>query len=285
MELTNKISKVYIVGGLLFGDEGKGTTVEYLANETKAKLVVRFGGGSQAAHHIVLQNGIWHCFSQFGAGSFLPGCRTLLGKYMFISPHTMKNEEKVLLDKGQIDILNRLHIDNDCFIITPYHKLLNRICEILKGGKMHGSTGQGVGATSDDAYRAYPDHFPLGDIFLNKTKNNQVNTCLQIKDLADKTLLFSKLNKLVLEKIKEVKSLIKKFDTGNESEIFDKHYYNIVQSDKDKLIEDKKKILDECNNLLVSSMKEYTTKALQEFYLKFAEQYKQTFVNGLDISN
>jgi adenylosuccinate synthase len=43
--MERSISRVYIVGGLLFGDEGKGTTVEYLVRQNNSKLVVRFGGG------------------------------------------------------------------------------------------------------------------------------------------------------------------------------------------------------------------------------------------------
>ena len=48
-----EISNVFMVGGLFFGDEGKGTTVEYLARKYNSKLVVRYNGGPQAMHHIV----------------------------------------------------------------------------------------------------------------------------------------------------------------------------------------------------------------------------------------
>ena len=42
----SKLPTVFIVGGLLFGDEGKGTIVEYISNISQTKLVVRFNGGS-----------------------------------------------------------------------------------------------------------------------------------------------------------------------------------------------------------------------------------------------
>ena len=42
---SSKVPTVYIVGGLYFGDEGKGTTVEYLVRKYNSKLVVRYGGG------------------------------------------------------------------------------------------------------------------------------------------------------------------------------------------------------------------------------------------------
>ena len=65
---SNSPTRVYAVAGLVYGDEGKGTTVDFLCRHHKAQLVVRFGSGPQAAHHVVLPGGKWHCFSQFGAG-------------------------------------------------------------------------------------------------------------------------------------------------------------------------------------------------------------------------
>jgi hypothetical protein len=60
----------YIVTGLGFGDEGKGLVTDYLARQHKASGVVRFNGGAQAAHNVVLPNGLHHTFSQFGSGHF-----------------------------------------------------------------------------------------------------------------------------------------------------------------------------------------------------------------------
>ena len=56
------------VMGLGFGDEGKGTVVDFLTYTYNAD-VVRFNGGPQAAHHVVCpRDGYWHCFSQIGSG-------------------------------------------------------------------------------------------------------------------------------------------------------------------------------------------------------------------------
>lgn len=103
MENKTQSPRVYIVGGLLFGDEGKGTTVEYLVHKYGANLVVRYNGGPQAMHHIVkaADPTVWHCCAQFGAGSLInPKCKTLLSKYMLISPHTLLVEADFLADKG-----------------------------------------------------------------------------------------------------------------------------------------------------------------------------------------
>ena len=67
-----QIPIAYIVGGLHFGDEGKGTTVESIVHKKSATLVVRYNGGPQAMHHVVLPSKHVHCFSQFGSGSFFP---------------------------------------------------------------------------------------------------------------------------------------------------------------------------------------------------------------------
>ena len=53
-------SHVFVVVGVGFGDEGKGSIVDYLCRKENASLVVRFNGGPQAAHHIVLPDGQWY---------------------------------------------------------------------------------------------------------------------------------------------------------------------------------------------------------------------------------
>jgi len=60
--------RAYAIAGLGYGDEGKGTTVDYLAKKIGAKVVARYNGGPQAAHHVVRDEAV-HCFSQFGSGS------------------------------------------------------------------------------------------------------------------------------------------------------------------------------------------------------------------------
>ena len=130
--------KVFIVGGLLFGDEGKGTTVESLTQKFDVRLVIRYNGGPQAMHHVVFQDKTFHCFSQFGSGSFFPSCNTLLTPFMVISPHTLLVELEYLRRKGVLDIEEKLFIDKECVIVTPMHKLINRLLETLrkKGGSM-----------------------------------------------------------------------------------------------------------------------------------------------------
>ena len=82
------MKRAVIVQGLGFGDEGKGATVDFLTRELRADLVVRYCGGSQAGHNVVLPDGRRHAFAQFGAGT-LAGAATYLGEQMVINPPAM----------------------------------------------------------------------------------------------------------------------------------------------------------------------------------------------------
>lgn len=140
------MKRAYIAIGLGFGDEGKGTMVDWLTREYSADLVVRFNGAGQAAHNVVTANGTHHCFSHFGSGS-LAGARTHLSQYMFIEPMALANEAAVLSPKLGHDAMDLISIDPRCVIITPYHKILNHARE---QAHHHGSVGIGFGEAVAD---------------------------------------------------------------------------------------------------------------------------------------
>lgn len=106
--------------------------------------VVRFNGGPQAAHNVVLPDGRHHTFASFGSGTFVPGVRTHLSKHVLVNPISVFAEEAHLAGLGVVDALDRLTIHADCKIITPYHKALNRARENARADR-HGSCGHGVG--------------------------------------------------------------------------------------------------------------------------------------------
>lgn len=128
-----------IVLGVGFGDEGKGSIVDFLS--TDADLVIRFNGGCQAAHNVIY-DGFHHTFSQFGSGS-LRGVPTLLDHNVIIDPNTIISEANHLALKVT-DPCRRLYIDDNCLITTVYHRRLNRIEDNLT---LHGSCGVGIGPT------------------------------------------------------------------------------------------------------------------------------------------
>lgn len=141
------IPEAHLVAGLAYGDEGKGSIVDALVRKHNASLVVRYNGGAQAAHNVVMPDGRHHTFAQFGAGSFVPSVRTHLSKYMLVNPLNMMCEEEHLREVGITDIWSRTTVAAKSLIITPYQKALNRIQEMSRGDKKHGSCGQGVGVT------------------------------------------------------------------------------------------------------------------------------------------
>lgn len=141
--------KAILVAGLAYGDEGKGATVDFLCRRLPVDLVVRYNGGSQAAHNVVTPHGQHHTFSQFGSGSFTGDhVRTHLSRFMLVDPLTMMNEAEALCAKG-VRPWRSLTVDPRCVIITPYHKLLNREREKARGDARHGSCGMGVGVARE----------------------------------------------------------------------------------------------------------------------------------------
>jgi len=143
------MKKASIVVGLGFGDECKGSTVDFLASRNTTKAVVRFNGGSQAAHNVHVGDK-HHTFSQFGSASLIPGVKTFLSPYMYVNPMALLNEGFHLQELGQYDIFTRMSIHKDCVVITPYHRAMNRILEINRGTDKHGSCGVGFGVAVDN---------------------------------------------------------------------------------------------------------------------------------------
>jgi len=141
---------LYSVIGLAFGDEGKGRTVAALTEKINPTAIVRFSGGSQAAHRVV-KNGKSHIFAQFGSGSAVSDIvETWLSSQMVIDPLNLLAEAEVHEKNGLGNLIDRLHIDPECPIITLYNVMLNRAKEISRGDKRFSTTGLGTGETIDD---------------------------------------------------------------------------------------------------------------------------------------
>lgn len=144
------MSKVYVVVGLGFGDEGKGAITGFLTKKYNSTLTVRFNGGAQAAHAVVLEDGRHHIFSQFGSGTFVPGCRTHLSRHMLVNPIAMQAEARHLIGLGVHDVWSRVTVEASALVTTPWHVALNRLREMSRGKNRHGSCGMGIGETVED---------------------------------------------------------------------------------------------------------------------------------------
>lgn len=157
------MADVTIVTDLGYGDAGKGSVVDWLCREQSATLVVRYNGGSQAAHNVVTPDGVHHCFSQFGSGT-LAGTRTYLSEYMLVAPEKVLYEAEQLLQKNVLDPLSLMFVHERAPVTTPFHRAANRIREILRGGNLHGSCGHGIGETQADVERYGHEMLYVGDL-------------------------------------------------------------------------------------------------------------------------
>jgi adenylosuccinate synthase len=156
-------ARVQVVLGLGFGDEGKGSIVDWLARQADSPpLVVRWNGGPQAQHHVVTDDGRSHCFAQLGAGSFVAGARTHLGPDMAVDPYALCAEAEALAARGIPDPLTSVTIDPRAVLVTPWHAIVNQVREILRGRDRHGSTGRGVGEAKLGAVRVVAGQIGAG---------------------------------------------------------------------------------------------------------------------------
>lgn len=149
------MARVIICNGAGFGDEGKGSVVDFLTRKHGAHCVIRYNGGAQAAHNVVDPDGRHHTFAQFGAGTFA-GARTHLSRFMLVNPIFMLSEGKHLVSLGVSDAFQRVTVDGDALVTTPFHVALNRVRELCRdallnarrtGEGRHGSCGMGIGET------------------------------------------------------------------------------------------------------------------------------------------
>ena len=138
----------HAVIGAGFGDEGKGKVVSYLCSYLQNPLVIRFCGGHQAGHHVVINDKLSHVFANFGSGT-LQGFDTYWSPYCTIDPVGILNELVILKKKG---INPTLYTDGRCLVTTPFDKEENKTKD---NGNKHGSCGVGFGQTlqrEEDGY-------------------------------------------------------------------------------------------------------------------------------------
>ncbi len=159
------MNHVILTVDLGFGDAGKGSIVDYLARTEGAHTVVRYNGGPQAAHRVVTAEAIprEHVFSQFGSGT-LAGATTHLSRFMLIEPLAMLAEADHLRELGITAPFDRTTIDEHALVITPFQRAINRLRELARGDKRHGSCGMGIGETMADAQAFKARMLRAGDL-------------------------------------------------------------------------------------------------------------------------
>jgi adenylosuccinate synthase len=208
-----------LILGVGFGDSGKGITTDYLCSQKKggSSIVVRFSGGQQAGHNVVIGD-ISHVHSSFGSGT-LRGVPSYFSEHCTISPINMMIEQEVLSDKG---IEPKLYIHPLAMITTPADIAYNRIMDKKNG---HGTCGLGVGATMDrnlnTGYKLYAIDL-LHPEFLNiKLNNIYAYYRNKLNGNAEYTKIYNNQVKFFDEALKTLRFNIQPYDLLN-------HHTNII---------------------------------------------------------
>jgi adenylosuccinate synthase len=140
------MGKNVVVIGSQWGDEGKGKVVDLLTD--KADAVVRFQGGHNAGHTLVI-DGKQTVLHLIPSGILRENVRCLIGNGVVLSPEALI-EELEMLEKNGVNAHDRMGISESCPVILPYHIALDHAREVARGAKAIGTTGRGIGPCYED---------------------------------------------------------------------------------------------------------------------------------------
>lgn len=129
-----------VVMGTQWGDEGKGKIVDYLAE--KADTVVRYQGGSNAGHTVVV-NGKEFKLRLLPSGILYKGKKCVVANGVVVDPEVLLQEMDGMQEKG-IDVAG-IRLSNRAHVIMPYHKLIDELFEEARGENKIGTTKRGIG--------------------------------------------------------------------------------------------------------------------------------------------
>ena len=132
--------------GAQWGDEGKGKVVDWLAS--RAAIVVRFQGGHNAGHTLVIagKKTVLHLIP---SGILRDDALCLIGNGVVLHPGALQKEIAELEGNG-VEVRSRLKISPATPLIMPYHIALDQARERAAGGKAIGTTGRGIGPAYED---------------------------------------------------------------------------------------------------------------------------------------
>jgi adenylosuccinate synthase len=136
-----------VVVGAQWGDEGKGKIVDWLSE--RADVVVRFQGGHNAGHTLVI-NGATYKLSLLPSGVVRPGKMAVIGNGVVIDPWALAEEIERLKQQGVAISRDNLRIAENATLILPLHRELDVMREQAAGDGRIGTTGRGIGPAYED---------------------------------------------------------------------------------------------------------------------------------------
>jgi adenylosuccinate synthase len=136
-----------VVVGAQWGDEGKGKIVDWLSE--RADIVVRFQGGHNAGHTLVI-DGVTYKLSLMPSGVVRPGKLGVIGNGVVVDPWALVSEIERLVKQGVAISRDNLRIAENATLILPLHRELDQIREEAAGVGKIGTTGRGIGPAYED---------------------------------------------------------------------------------------------------------------------------------------
>ncbi|WP_434452176.1 adenylosuccinate synthase [Lentzea sp. E54] len=132
--------------GAQWGDEGKGKATDILGE--RVQWIVRYQGGNNAGHTVVLPDGQKFALHLIPSGILTPGVKNVIGNGVVVDPGVLLTELAGLEEKG-VDTSGLL-ISSDAHLIMPYHVAIDKVTERYLGKAKIGTTGRGIGPAYQD---------------------------------------------------------------------------------------------------------------------------------------
>ena len=165
-----------VIVGLQWGDEGKGKTTDFLAEQVA--MVVRYQGGDNAGHTVVSGDEVFK-LRLTPSGVLYPHITSVIGNGVVVNPITLLDELDNLAGRG-IDV-SRVRVSRSAHVIMPYHIALDQANEARLGGDKVGTTGRGIGPTYGD--RAWRVGLRLEDLLDGEVLRLRLERVLPDKNL------------------------------------------------------------------------------------------------------
>ncbi len=133
--------------GAQWGDEGKGKIVDWLSS--RADVVVRFQGGHNAGHTLVI-DGVVYKLSLLPSGIVRPGKLSIIGNGVVVDPWHLAKEIEGLRAQGVAITPDNLVVADNAVLILPVHSEMDSFRETSNSGTKIGTTKRGIGPAYED---------------------------------------------------------------------------------------------------------------------------------------